>query len=73
MIHEVQYLPVVIDLVAGFMVGMGRGVGVVGGGSTHVMPSAAKIFPIWQTHFVAGSVGELTSTQAAFGIHVYLP
>ena len=65
-------LPVVMDLVAGCMVGMGRGVGVVGGRSTHVTPSAAKILPIWQTHWVAGSVSVLTSTQAALGMQEYL-
>jgi hypothetical protein len=62
-------LPVVMDLVAGFMVGMGRGVGVVAGGVMHVTPSAANTFPIWHTHFVPGSVSVLTSTQAAPAMH----
>ncbi len=62
-------LPVVMDLVAGFMVGMGRGVGVVAGGVMHVTPSAANTFPIWHTHFVPGSVSVLTSTHAAPAMH----
>ena len=65
----VYYLPVVMDLVAGFMVGMGRGVGVVAGGVMHVTPSAANTFPIWHTHFVPGSVSVLTSTHAAPAMH----
>jgi hypothetical protein len=58
-----------MDLVAGFMVGMGRGVGVVAGGVMHVTPSAANTFPIWHTHFVPGSVSVLTSTHAAPAMH----
>jgi hypothetical protein len=54
------------------MVGMGRGVGVAGGGFTHVTPSAANIIPIWHTHFVAGSVSLLMSTHAAFAMQEYL-
>ena len=35
---------------AGGMVGMGRGVGVVGGGAMHALPSSFIRVPSWQTH-----------------------
>jgi len=39
-------IPVVTDLIAGAMVGIGRGVGVVGGGTIHALLSAFITVPI---------------------------
>ena len=47
-------IPVVTVLTAGAMVGMGRGVGVVGGGTIQALLSAFITVPIWQIHWITG-------------------
>ena len=48
-------IPVATVFTAGAMVGTGRGVGVVGGGTMHELLSDFITVPIWQMHWITGS------------------